>query len=272
MRLTLAPFVALFASTVPAWAAGCGSSNPNCIVPTRPTGDDTNAAASTAFVQNALAGFSPSLVLTQFHFYVGNASNVATDTALSGDGAYGASGLVVTKTNGTPFGTAATQNTGTSGATIPLLNGNNTASGSNTFSGLVNFTSTFQIGGNTVTWPSTTTTVAALNIADQTLSGGANVTSNNLGTVSSGTTTIDCGTRPTQFLTDNGAFTLAAPANDGSCIVLITNSASASTISFSGFSVGSNTGDSLDTTSGHKFSIMIWRVNGTSGYRVAAHQ
>jgi hypothetical protein len=31
-------------------AQGCGPSNPNCIVPTRPVGDSTNAAASTAFV------------------------------------------------------------------------------------------------------------------------------------------------------------------------------------------------------------------------------
>ena len=42
--------------------------------------------------------------------------------------------FTVTKTNGTAFGTAATQNTGTSGATIPLLNGTNTWSANNTFS------------------------------------------------------------------------------------------------------------------------------------------
>jgi len=38
------------------------------------------------------------------------------------------------KTNNVSFGTAATVNTGTSGATIPLLNGNNTYSGTATFS------------------------------------------------------------------------------------------------------------------------------------------
>ena len=42
--------------------------------------------------------------------------------------------FTVTKTNGTAFGTAATQNTGTSGATIPFLNGTNTWSANNTFS------------------------------------------------------------------------------------------------------------------------------------------
>lgn len=45
----------------PAGAQGCGPQNPNCIVPTRPAGDSTNAAASTAFVTNAVSapgGFS----------------------------------------------------------------------------------------------------------------------------------------------------------------------------------------------------------------------
>lgn len=113
---------------------------------------------------------------------------------------------------------------------------------------------------------------ARLTIADQILSGGANVTSLGLGTISTGTTTIDCGARPTQFYTNNGAHTLAAPVNDGSCVVLVTNGASAGAITFSGFSVGANTGDLLTTTNTQKFSISIWRINGTAGYRVAAHQ
>lgn len=124
----------------------------------------------------------------------------------------------------------------------------------------------------TMTFPSTNGTIAALNITDQTLTGGANVTSNNLGTISSGTTTLDCGARPLQFLTNNGAFTLAAPSNDGSCIVLVTNGASAGTITFSGFSVGSSTGDTYATTNANKYSLSVWRVNGTAGYRWAAHQ
>ena len=42
---------------------------------------------------------------------------------------------------------------------------------------------------------------------------------------------------------------------------LVTNGASAGTITFSGFTVGSNTGDSLDTTKAHKFIISIRRIN-----------
>lgn len=117
-----------------------------------------------------------------------------------------------------------------------------------------------------------TAVLAYLNVEDQTQTGGTNVTAKNLGTVSSGTTTIDCGARPLQYLTNGGAFTFAAPANDGNCIVLTTNNGSAGTITFSGFSVPANTGDALTTTNGQKFSISVWRVNSVAGYRVAAHQ
>jgi hypothetical protein len=72
-----------------------------------------------------------------------NASNLASGTvpaaqmpALTGDctTTAGAVATTCTKTNGTAFGTAATQNTGTSGANVPLLNGANTHSGASTFS------------------------------------------------------------------------------------------------------------------------------------------
>lgn len=49
------------------------------------------------------------LALTQYHFYIGDASNIATDTALSGDCTYGALGIICTKTNNVAFGTFATQ-------------------------------------------------------------------------------------------------------------------------------------------------------------------
>lgn len=48
------------------------SQNPTC--PTRPLGDKTNACASTAFVQNALAGSIP---LAKGQILYGNASNIA---------------------------------------------------------------------------------------------------------------------------------------------------------------------------------------------------
>lgn len=132
------------------------------------------------------------------------------------------------------------------------------------------------IGLDSATGQITCTTCATLNIPDQVITGGAVITSNSLGTIGSGgALTVDCGVRPLQFFINNSGgsnMTINAPASDGSCILLDTNSASAGTIAFSGFSVGANTGDSLDTTSGHKFSISIWRINGTSGYSIVAHQ
>lgn len=114
--------------------------------------------------------------------------------------------------------------------------------------------------------------MANLTVADQTLSGGANVTSFSLGTASGGTTTVDCGKSPQQFLTNGGAFTFAAPANDGNCIVLLTNNGSAGAVAFSGFTEGSNVGDALDTTNTHKFSLAVYRINSVSHYLVSAYQ
>lgn len=114
--------------------------------------------------------------------------------------------------------------------------------------------------------------VALLTVAGQVVSGGATVTSANLGTISTGSLTINCGTVPLQYFTNGGAFTLTAPGADSSCTVLMTNNASAGTVSFSGFSVGAATGDALTTTNGNKFSFFIWKINGIAGYRVAAHQ
>jgi hypothetical protein len=110
---------------------------------------------------------------------------------------------------------------------------------------------------------------ASLSAADQVLTGGANVQTQSL---VAGNVTIDCGTRPLQQITNNGAFTITAPANDGSCSLLITNGATPGTVTFSGFTVGSSTGAVIDTTTGHKFTVSIWRIGGTAAYNVFAHQ
>jgi hypothetical protein len=147
------------------------------------------------------------------------------------------------------------------GATLTIADGKTlTANNSLTFTGT---------DGTTMTFPAANANVAALNIADQTVTGGANVTSLSL---ASGSFTVDCGARPLQSISNNATFTITAPANDGSCILLVTNVAGAGSINFTGFSVGANVGDTLTTIVGNKFSIFIWRVAGTSGYRIAAHQ
>lgn len=111
--------------------------------------------------------------------------------------------------------------------------------------------------------------LARLTSEDQSLSGGANVVAKGL---TAGSITIDCGSRPLQYITNSGAFTITAPRNDGSCMLLVTNTSTAGAITFTGFTVGSSTGDTYATTSGYYFTVSIWRINGVSGYRIAAHQ
>lgn len=113
------------------------------------------------------------------------------------------------------------------------------------------------------------TSFASLSTADQTMAGGANVTALSQ---TAGNITLDCGARALQFITNSGAFSITAPANDGSCILLVTNASNAGAITFVGFSVGTSTGDALTTTNTQKFSVHIWRINGVAGYRIAAHQ
>lgn len=107
---------------------------------------------------------------------------------------------------------------------------------------------------------------------NQVFLGGLTTVSIPLGTVSSGTLTVNCGLGEQQNFINNGAFTLAAPTTDGSTTLLMTNGATAGAVSFSGFSVGALTGDLLTTTNANKFSFFVWRNNGTAGYRIAAHQ
>lgn len=123
-----------------------------------------------------------------------------------------------------------------------------------------------------VTLPAVTDTVAVLGTANQLVSGGANYTSQNLGNINSATT-VACGTRAYQYFVNTGAFTLSPPANDGSCDLLDTNSATAGTITFAaGFTVSSNTGDAITNTNTSKFIIHIERINGISTYWVKALQ
>lgn len=107
------------------------------------------------------------------------------------------------------------------------------------------------------------------NVEDQTITGGARVTSKSIAT---GSFTVDPGDRPLQHITNNGAFTITAPANDGSILLLVTNGASAAAITFTGFQVGTSTGDALTTTDGHDFLIQIARINSIATYIIKALQ
>ena len=101
--------------------------------------------------------------------------------------------------------------------------------------------------------------IAFLDIPDQSVTGGANVTSQ---TQTTGNITVDCGKRPAQYIANNGTFTITAPSNDGYCFLDVENGANAGTVSVSGFSPNSIGGATLDTTSGHNFRLYVSRVHG----------
>jgi hypothetical protein len=111
--------------------------------------------------------------------------------------------------------------------------------------------------------------VALLDAAAQSLSGGARVVTYDNGTKSSGTLTPDPGNGPNQKYTNNGAHTLAPGTNYGSYYLDITNGASAGAVTTSGWTKVN--GDAFDTTNGSKFkcvctiseigsTLSVWKV------------
>lgn len=121
--------------------------------------------------------------------------------------------------------------------------------------------------------PTSNANVAALDVPSQLVTGGA-ITSTLV--QSAGSFQINCGSRPVQAITNTGAFAITAPVSDSFCLLFIQNAGNAGAVSFSGFTVGSNTGDAITITSGNKYTLFIWHAGGTisptSGYSVFAHQ
>ncbi len=123
----------------------------------------------------------------------------------------------------------------------------------------------------TYTLPDASTTIITTG-ATSNVTVGYTYTSFNAGTKSSGTFTPDPANGNAQYATNNGAHTLAAPSSDCSITLLYTNGASAGAITFSGFTVGTSTGDALTTTNTSKFVISIVRINSVSTYLIKALQ
>lgn len=125
-------------------------------------------------------------------------------------------------------------------------------------------------GGATVFLTASAADLMFLGVTGQLITGGANVTDLSLGTITSGTVTVDPGSRPQQYYTNNGAHTLAPSANHGSCMVDVTNGASAGAITTSGFT--KVTGNVFTTTNGSKWRCNISIGNGGSLLVVQALQ
>jgi hypothetical protein len=118
--------------------------------------------------------------------------------------------------------------------------------------------------------PSDTTRLALS--GSQTITGGFRFTAYNLGTISSGSVQFDAYNGNYQFYTNNGAHTWLAPANDCAIDILVTNGASAGSISVSGFTVGANIGDPITPTNGQRFIVSMRRMNGISTWVTKALQ
>lgn len=126
-------------------------------------GGDVSNSGDTLTVTGLKGTALPSLT-AGFLKYSGSAWTFDTNTYLtanqsitvsgdcSGSGATSIS-LTCTKTNGTVFGTAATQNTGTSGSTIPFLNGTNTWANTQNFSNGIAIGTNKSIGFGSLPFP-----------------------------------------------------------------------------------------------------------------------
>lgn len=89
----------------------------NAVVGTQSAGDNSTKAASTAYADNAVSNKA----LTNTHIFVGNALNVATDVAMSGDATIANTGAItVGKVNGVTYGASPSTNT------VPVVTGTNT--------------------------------------------------------------------------------------------------------------------------------------------------
>jgi hypothetical protein len=222
-----------------------------------------------------------------------NVGPLSVNTTVFQAGANVAVGLGGWGVGNSTVNTAANSTTISSGNTF-TVNGTAFSMGNSSFSLSGNstvllisnstFSASFSVGsvklGNSTVNVSINTSMVSINggnvfsttATGQNISGGSTYTSSNQGTKSTGTFTIDPGACQLQYITANGAFTLAAPAADGAVDLLVTNGASAGAITFSGFTVGSNIGDPYVTTSGFKFVFYIRRINGVSTYQIRALQ
>jgi hypothetical protein len=105
-----------------------------------------------------------------------------------------------------------------------------------------------------------------LNNTTTTITVGYTLTPNSIGTMAA-TFTPNPALGNYQYATNNNAVTtFNVPSSDCAIDILITNGASAGAITFSGYQIGSNTGDTYSTTSGNDFILSIRRINALSTY------
>ncbi len=106
---------------------------------------------------------------------------------------------------------------------------------------------------------------------DDTLTAGFAATAEDLGTITTGTTTLAFSNSNVKTALNGGAHTLAPPSSgEGTIVLQLTNNGSAGAVTVSGFTAV--TGDSLTTTDGDDFLLYVTRVNGFSHLHAVALQ
>jgi hypothetical protein len=126
------------------WAAPAGGGNVTA----------TTLTTNGVVVATGATAIGTTAVGTAGQILLGQSAAAPTWNAMSQDCTITNAGIITcTKTGGVNFSAAATTPVGTSGPVIGLLNGNNT------FSGTADLTGTFQINGNTMTFPATSATI-----------------------------------------------------------------------------------------------------------------
>jgi hypothetical protein len=122
-----------------------------------------------------------------------------------------------------------------------------------------------QLGSTVTGWAELLTHVGGIN-----LTGGFSATSDNDGSKSSGTYTPVFVDGNIKRITNDGAFTLGVPTGEGTCVIQMTNGASAGTVTTSSFTKVS--GDTITTTNAHDFFLFITKINNFSHLFVQALQ
>ena len=212
-------------------------------------------------------------VMTDGQILVGQSANDPLPKTVSGDASLSAAGALALAASGV---TPGNYGSGSAVATFTVdAKGRLTAAGSTSISisatsvsglaAVATSGSASDLGTGTLNAARLPATALQTN-ATATISKGYAITPNNIGTVASGTTTLDPTLGNYQYMTNNGASTIAAPTSDCAMDVLVTNGASAGALTMSGFTVGSNTGSTYVTTNTYKFILSIRRINGVSTY------
>jgi hypothetical protein len=206
----------------------------------------------------------------------GTGASSASITAFNNITGYTASGATGTTSTDLVFSTSPTLVTPNIGvATATSVNGLTITSSTGTLTitngKTASFSNTLTLAGTdstTMTFPSTSSTVLTTgNTA--TITKGYTVTP---ASISTGSFTVTPANGNYQYVTNNGAYTITAPASDCAVDILVTNGASAGATTFSGFTVGVNIGSALTTTNTNRFIISVRRINSISTYSIYALQ